>query len=46
MGGIYSKTKNMGNDINGIPPIDGWVDKMVKLDIGVVFMALCKLYTE
>ena len=40
LGMLYSKTKNINNDINSILFIDGWIDKMVELDIGAVFMSL------
>ncbi len=46
MGVLYSKTKNINSDINSILFTNGWTDKTVEPDIGTVFMALCKLYTE
>ena len=41
LGNVYSKTKDMSSNINSIPLINKWTDKMVKSDIGAVFMTLC-----
>ncbi len=46
LGSIYSKTRDMNSDVNGILSINRWTNRMAEPDIGVVFKALCKSYTE
>ena len=46
LGILYSKTKNIDNDINSIPSINGQTNKTVKPDIGTVFTTLYKSCIE
>ncbi len=46
LGNVYSKTKDISNNVNSILFTNGWVDKMIELDIKAVFMALCELHTK
>ena len=43
LGMFYSKTKNTNSNINSILPVNGWANKIVELDIKVIFIVLYKL---
>jgi hypothetical protein len=46
LGNLYSRIRNLNSYINSIPSIDGWINRKIKLDIKIVFKALCQLYIK
>ena len=43
---LYSKTKNINNDINSILSTDRWANKMVESDIRAILITLYQSHTE
>ena len=40
LGGLYSKTRNLNSNLNGILPIDRQLDRKTELDIRIVSIIL------
>ena len=41
LGSLYSKVENLNSNFNGILPIDKQTNKETKLDVKIIFIALC-----